>query len=266
MIIGGYILQPRKLDESEVSKMPPVTRELWLYLLRKVNHKDKGKLKRGQGFFSFNNIQNDLCWYAGYRKMVYSKPQLTKSLRRLYEGKMVETTKATRGLIITVCNYDYYQTPENYEGNDEESTKEPRKKSSGRTKNKNDKNVIIEEKKNIEKIVSFYHEKCHNLPKVLKITDDRIANINARIKEYSEEDVFKVIEIAATSKFLNGDNEKGWRASFDWLITKNPFLKVLEGKYTNATKINQLKDTRSEEEIKKSKQRSLGFNGEIIVR
>ena len=125
--------------------MPPVTRELWLYLLRKVNHKDNGKYKRGQGFFCFNEVQNDLCWYAGYRKIMYSKPQLTKSLRRLCEGNMIETTKATRGIVVTVCKYDYYQTPKNYEGNDEETTKESRKKSSGNTKNKNDKN---EEQKN----------------------------------------------------------------------------------------------------------------------
>jgi len=49
--------------------------------------------------------------------------------------------KATRGVIITVLKYDYYQDPKNYEGNDEETTKGSRRKSGGSTKNKNDKNV-----------------------------------------------------------------------------------------------------------------------------
>jgi hypothetical protein len=40
---------------------------------------------------------------------------------------MVETAKATHGMVITVCNYDYYQNPENYEGNDEGSMKETRR-------------------------------------------------------------------------------------------------------------------------------------------
>lgn len=142
MIPKGYILQPRIYDDSEASKFSPVTRELWHYLLRNVNHKDVGKYKRGQGFFSFADIQEALSWYVGYRKMKYSKPQLTKALRRLNEGNMTETMKATRGIIITVCNYSYYQDPGNYEGNDEGSTKDQRRKREGHTKNKNDKNVI----------------------------------------------------------------------------------------------------------------------------
>jgi hypothetical protein len=137
MIKGGYILQPRVFGESDASKMPPVTREIWMYILRKVNHSDSKQFKRGQGFFRFSDIQNDLCWYAGYRKIMYSKPQITKSLRRLCEGNMTATMKATRGIVITVCNYDHYQNPKNYEGNDEKITKEPRRKRSGRTINKN---------------------------------------------------------------------------------------------------------------------------------
>jgi len=137
MIEGGYILQPRVFDESYSSKMPPVARELWMYLLRKVSHKPYKNLKRGEGFFSLADIQNDMSWYVGYRKMTYSKPQLTKSLRRLREGNMIATTKATRGVLVSICNYEYYQDPKNYEGNDEGSTKKPRRKSSGSTNNKN---------------------------------------------------------------------------------------------------------------------------------
>jgi hypothetical protein len=150
MIKGGYILQPRKIDESDVSKMPPVTRELWFYLLRKVNYKDNSQYKRGQGFFNLKNIQNNLEWHVGYRVERYSKPQLTKSLRRLKIANMIETMKATRGIIITVCNYDIYQNPNNYEGNDEGIIIEGRRKRQGHTKNKNTK----EEFKNKELILS----------------------------------------------------------------------------------------------------------------
>jgi len=77
--------------------------------------------------------------------MVYSKPQLTKALRRLCEGNMTATMKATHGIIITICNYDEYQDPKNYEGNSEGTTKEQRRKSRGNNIYKNDKN----DKKNI---------------------------------------------------------------------------------------------------------------------
>ena len=145
-IKGGYILQPRCFDESEASKFPPATREIWFYILRKVNHKDNGKFKRGQGFFQFKDIQKDLQWCVGYRCETYSKPQITKALRRLREGNMIATTKETRGILITVVNYNIYQDPELYEGNGEGSTKDQRRFSKGRTINKNVKNERIKEK------------------------------------------------------------------------------------------------------------------------
>ena len=138
-IPGGYILQPRCIDDSEIMNEPPVVRELWHYLLRRVNHQDNGRYKRGTGFFNLGNIQEALCWYVGYRKMKYSKPQLTKSLRRLRERNMIATAKATRGVYVTILNYNHYQNPENYESNTEGNTKETRRKQLGHTKNKNEK-------------------------------------------------------------------------------------------------------------------------------
>ena len=136
MIPGGYILQPRLFDGSDASKMPPCTREVWFYILRNVNHADSDKYKRGQGFFNISDIRNDLCWYTGYRKNTYSKTQVAKAIRRLYEGNMVDTAKATRGLYITVCNYEYYQDPKNYEGHTEKTAKKLRRNLGGDTKNK----------------------------------------------------------------------------------------------------------------------------------
>ncbi len=131
MIKGGYILQPRSWDSSTVANLPPVVREVWFYLLRHVSHKDDEICKRGEGYFSLEKIQKDLSWKVGYRPMKYSKPQLTKSLRRLREGNMIATPKATRGVFVSIINYSFYQTPANYESNDEETAKEPRKQREG---------------------------------------------------------------------------------------------------------------------------------------
>lgn len=135
MIRGGYILQPRKFCDSSVAKMPPATREVWLYLLRKVNYCDNPRsgLKRGTGFFTYQQIMDDLCWYAGYRKITYTKNDIAKSLRRLRESSTIDTTKETRGVIVTVCNYEFYQEPKNYEGHTESITKAPRKVRSAST-------------------------------------------------------------------------------------------------------------------------------------
>jgi hypothetical protein len=116
-IKGGYLIIPRIMyREWDIMKSPPVDRELFMYCLANVMFKDYGNLKRGQGYFQMKKIQEDLCWYVGYRRLMYSKDQLTKALRRLKKLGMTTTTKATRGVLITICNYDYYQDTINYEG------------------------------------------------------------------------------------------------------------------------------------------------------
>lgn len=149
-IQGGYILQPRAWDDSEAAHFPPVVREVWFWLLRNVSHKGHKTCRRGEGFFTLKDLQDGLSWHVGYRKETYSKPQLTKSLRRLREEHMIETTKETRGIRISVINYEFYQSPENYEGNDERNTKATRRKREGHTIDKNEeewKNVQEEKKK-----------------------------------------------------------------------------------------------------------------------
>ncbi|PSK85252.1 hypothetical protein [Prolixibacter denitrificans] len=228
MIPEGYILQPRAIDQSDIIHESPVVRELWFYLLRKVNHKDNGKYRRGEGFFNLSGIAEDLHWWVGYRKKKYSKPQLTKSLGRLRERNMVETAKATRGLIVTICKYDYYQDPENYVGNSEGNTKETRKKRQGSTKNNNKEegnNVRIRE------IIDFYNETCVSLPPVKALTDKRIQSINARIREHGIDSVKSMLTNASKSTFLSGQNGRNWIADFGWLFKPENFIKVLEGKY-----------------------------------
>lgn len=161
MIEGGYILQPRSVDGSDVMRMPPATREIWFWILRNVNHTYRNGIERGSGFFTFDQISDGLTWTIGFRKMRYSKPQITKAIRRLCEGNMMETTKETRGILVKVLNYDYFQDPSNYEGNNEGITKESRRESSGHTIHKNDKNDKNDKNKN-DGINSVSPRRCKN--------------------------------------------------------------------------------------------------------
>ena len=114
MIEGGYILQPRCLDGGSLAHHPPVDREVWAYLLRNVLHKDKGSLKRGQGYFQLSDIQENLYWVNGRRKMTYSKPQLTKAIQRICATGAAVSRRVARGIIVTIMNYDLYQSPMSY--------------------------------------------------------------------------------------------------------------------------------------------------------
>jgi uncharacterized protein YdaU (DUF1376 family) len=87
-----------------------------------------------------------------------------------------------------------------------------------------------------EFIINIYHNLCPNMAKVEKLTDQRKGFIRARFAEYGIEKITTVLRTAGESEFLNGHNEKVWKADFEWLMRPNNFIKVLEGKYHNRTK------------------------------
>jgi len=78
-----------------------------------------------------------------------------------------------------------------------------------------------------------YHSICKSLPAIIKLTEKRKTAIKARWNEYKM-DVGKFAELfskAEGSCFLKGENSRGWRATFDWLLNENNMAKVLEGNY-----------------------------------
>lgn len=54
-----------------------------------------------------------------------------------------------------------------------------------------------------------------------------------RIRDYGLDKVLKAIENVKDSKFLCGDNKKGWTATYDWFIRPENFQRALEGNYDN---------------------------------
>lgn len=55
----------------------------------------------------------------------------------------------------------------------------------------------------------------------------------ARLKEYGLDEVLRAIELVRNSSFLMGNGNRGWQATFDWLIAPSNFQKVIEGTYTH---------------------------------
>ena len=67
------------------------------------------------------------------------------------------------------------------------------------------------------------------------MSEQRKGNVRSRIREYGGDVqmVYKAIDKAMASDFMNGKNGKGWVASFDWMMCPSNFPKVLEGNYDN---------------------------------
>lgn len=77
------------------------------------------------------------------------------------------------------------------------------------------------------------------LSKIIKIENQRLKHLNARIEEYSLDIILEAIDKVSNSDFLKGFNNKNWKADIDWLLNPNNFIKVIEGKYDN--KVNKPK-------------------------
>ncbi len=63
----------------------------------------------------------------------------------------------------------------------------------------------------------------------------RMQSLVARIRQYGIDDVIKAIDRIRRSKFLIGENHRGWQISFDWFVKPNNFPKVMEGNYDDQT-------------------------------
>lgn len=74
----------------------------------------------------------------------------------------------------------------------------------------------------------------HGFSKVQKLTAARKSKLKLRLKEAGGIDGWIVaLEKISVSDFCRGQNDRGWKADFDFLVTEGSFVKLMEGKYDN---------------------------------
>jgi len=221
-IPGGYYIKARVTKEKPIHRMPPYVREIWDYCLREANHsqsKYKGyTVERGQLFRSYKDIRDDLCWYIGYRKMMYNENHTKKAMKALREADMIASSKELGGVLITVLNYDFYQNPENYERTKEETnestTMEPSKNHHIPVNNKKKKN----EKKNNEKplsrklddsidwVINYLNKTCNTNYRTS--TKKTRSLVTARINEGNEGKDFKIVIDKKNAQWKGTEDEQ----------------------------------------------------------
>lgn len=86
------------------------------------------------------------------------------------------------------------------------------------------------------------------IPTVSKVGKTRRGLILARLRENGKKALAVVTQKCAVSDFLNGRNNGGFVASFDWVFKPTNFIKVLDGNYDNNGQANQRHHTRGVEE------------------
>lgn len=124
-IPNGFVRLSRQILDSEIWDKPPFYLKLWIYMLMKAMYEPKQdgqRLGRGQLLVTIRELSEAAAYKKGACVITPTKDQTwgalnwMRGVRRVHDSKppMCTTAKTTRGLIITICNYERYQNLDNY--------------------------------------------------------------------------------------------------------------------------------------------------------
>lgn len=238
---SGFITLHRKIKDSVIWTDSQAV-HLWIHILLKANHSDNefiqnGKLisvKRGQ----FVTGRLRLSEETGI-----NGSKIQRLLKLFEELKMIEQQTNSKSRLISITNYDYYQSGEHQE-NSKRTANEHQMNTNNNDNNDNNTLSSSEDdsyvKPKVERIpyqqiVDLYHEKCPELMKVSKLNETRKRQIKARwldkdFKSNSLEFWDWFFTTVNKSDFLCG-RKTDFKADIQWLTKLDNFIKVMEGKY-----------------------------------
>lgn len=244
MSTGGWIKIYRNIVDNQLYFAEPFTRmQAWIDLLILANYEDgfiylrgcKVAVNRGQICKSQDSLAERWRWSRG--KVVRFLDELQK------DGYIVQQ-KNRLTTLISVSNFDFYQQAvQQIDQQIDQQIVQPYIK-------KNKKNNIIspynppegdlgefgkskkEEDINYQGVADYFNKTFEGkLSKVEVLSDGRKKDIKARISSYGKESIAKVFQNILQSSFLLGDNDRNWKANFDWIFKASNFVKIMEGNY-----------------------------------
>ena len=83
-------------------------------------------------------------------------------------------------------------------------------------------------------IMDEYNTICTSLRPCIRLTDKRSKAVRDLLRKgFTPEQLTDAFHRVQRSAFCTGKGQRGWIADFDWLLTENNLVKVLEGKYND---------------------------------
>ena len=256
--MSGWIKLHRQIQECFLwrIKEPFDKRSAWIDLLLLMEHQNKnlmidGKIetiKRGSYMLSIEKLCDRWMW---------SRNKVKRYLDVLEREHMIVTRRTNKGTLVSVVNYCIYQNQDKQGEPPNEPTVElalePPDGLPGEPadelqikniRNKEDKNIYIVsndticQTQDVRRVVDKWNElEKYGIASIKKLTSssNRYRMLNARIKQFSLDDVLTAIENIKDSSFLQGksDSRRPWVITFDWFVKPNNFPKVLEGQYSD---------------------------------
>lgn len=156
------------------------------------------------------------------------------------KGKITQSLAALSEL-ITDFKLNYSETKLHFlEAKSLESLSSRENKGQLAVQKKDKKALVTKPKSELIKLTELevlWNRYCGALPQVKRSSKRRKATIRARLKEVSDLDYWVATFIRVSeSRFCNGENDRGWRADFDFVLKPDSHLKINEGKYDGVKK------------------------------
>lgn len=124
-IPGGAFIIARKIFKSDIFKDKPAFYfKLWVWMIGKARYVEGKKLNKSWLITTYKEMAKVVSYKAGWRTEKPSKHMIFDFCDFLRKTQRITTMKTTRGILIKVLNYELYQTLKNYEGNNEDNSKE----------------------------------------------------------------------------------------------------------------------------------------------
>ena len=272
----GYIALSRSVRRAEWAKCA-IKRTLWENLLLDASYKSRSvnfkgvnwELTRGQLVTTREILASQI--------EIGGKPVKSTIIRRALEffekQGMISRVGNRLGTVITIMNYDAYQSYFCDQSNDQKNDQpndqckanstnasnevnDQRCDQSNDQKNDQQNNKVLEQESNnknnmssdddqsapknknsidFDLVMDAYNDAVENrLPKVSKMTTARKNAVKKLLKEL-EQPTFQNLAgyfydfVDNAKPFYFGENDRGWRADFDYIVRITTYLKFIEG-------------------------------------
>jgi hypothetical protein len=241
--MNGWVKVHRQLQDSSFYEDSQAV-HLWIHLLMSANYKAADvpighqvvHVKTGQ----FLTGRKKLARVTGI-----AESKVQRVLKMFEKCHMIEQQTFNKYRLISIVNFEQYQTTEQQmhikSTRDEQqvnTNKKERIKENNSTSSETD-DMFKKPSVNAVpygKIVDAFHDECKTLPRIAKLHDSRKSHIKARWLEDVQHQNLEFwqwyFQQVNKSQFLLGNTTAQFKCSFDWLIKKSNFYKVIEGNYT----------------------------------
>jgi len=111
----GFILINRNLINSDVFASQKLLK-IWIWCLCKANYKNRSvplKTGKGEQIVSVKRSQFIFGRFKAEEELFIDGSTIYKSMQKLKDMEMIKIDSNNQYSIITICNYDKYQTPKN---------------------------------------------------------------------------------------------------------------------------------------------------------